>query len=162
LDPAAVIREAPEWALAHGMIPRGYAALSAAVANRDGSETDPAPLEVDRLANLFATLGLYEEAIAIDRATLERAPSDWNAARRLIWCLLQQRRWEEASRTSRALDRDNARRGEASGWSQTVDLVVEATPQRRAAFVALMPLMRLSDVGLLRQGTVPPVARQAR
>jgi hypothetical protein len=159
-DPAAVIAQSPAWATAHGVIPRDFADLVAAVV-AEGEPNAPRE-EVNRLANLFATLGLYEEAMEIDRVTLARASGDWSAARRMIWGLLQQGRWSEARRASQTLDRENTARGQTSGWSESVELIVGAEPERRAAYVALMPLMQASDVPPLRKQFVSPVARAAR
>ena len=92
-DPARVLREAPLWAFEHGLIPAGFEQLEKASLSRDPTRRVNAR---HRLAALYATLGLYESAVEIDRRLLLADPRSRLAARRLVWSLLHLRRPAEA------------------------------------------------------------------
>jgi hypothetical protein len=80
-DAAAVIRASPQWAAAHGILPADWRELDAAARARD-------PAARARIATVYALLGLYEQAAAIDHEILAEAPGSLRVARRLTWSLL--------------------------------------------------------------------------
>ena len=81
-DPAAVIRQAPDWALAHGVLPVDHEAL-----RQQARSLDPrlrgAALDVQ--ARDAALLGLYERALELDARSLRRNPQALGPARRAVW-----------------------------------------------------------------------------
>ncbi len=87
-DVEAVIRASPPWAAAHGILPADWRELDAAARART-------PAARARLATVYAVLGGYEAAAAIDRELLRDAPRSLRAARRLTWSLLHLERGEE-------------------------------------------------------------------
>jgi tetratricopeptide (TPR) repeat protein len=88
-----VLREAPRWAVAHGLVPAHFEALVAAAHSLDPNRR---PWAQEQLAGIYAALGLYERAEAIDRRLLETDPQSVSAARRLVWSHLHQRRVTES------------------------------------------------------------------
>jgi hypothetical protein len=91
--PAAEVIRAPAWAARHGLVPVDFAALAAAA-----RAWDPAVRHTDlnRLADTYAALGLYEHAVRLDRRTLASAPGDIRTRRRLVWSLLRMHSPDEA------------------------------------------------------------------
>jgi hypothetical protein len=90
-----VLREAPRWAVDHGLVPSHFAALETAAHSLSSAGR---PAAQAQLAAIYAALGLYERAEAIDRrllATDPHSPHAVGAARRLVWSLLHQRRAAE-------------------------------------------------------------------
>lgn len=91
-DGAAVIRASPQWAAAHGLLPADWRELEAA-----GRSARPAERQTARarIATVYAMLGRYEQAAAIDREILASAPRSLRAARELTWSTLHLGRPEE-------------------------------------------------------------------
>jgi hypothetical protein len=94
IDVAAVIHASPPWAAAHGILPADWRGLDAAARSTDPSSRAAARA---RIATVYALLGLYEQAAAIDRELLAQAPHSLRAARRLTWSQLHLGRVEELS-----------------------------------------------------------------
>jgi hypothetical protein len=90
---AAEVIRSPAWAARHGLVPIDFAALDAAA-----RDWNPAVrrTDLDRLADTYAALGLYEHAARLDRRTLASAPGDIRARRRLVWSLLRLQSTDEA------------------------------------------------------------------
>jgi hypothetical protein len=84
-----VLREAPRWAVEHGLLPAHFGGLEAAARSLDPNRR---PWAQAQRAAIYAALGLYERAEAIDRRLLKTDPHSVSAARRLVWSLLHQRR----------------------------------------------------------------------
>lgn len=89
-----VIREAPQWAFAHGLVPLDWRGLQEAARSLDPAFRRPGQ---ERLASIWLALGVYQRAEAIDRTLAASAPPSPTAARRLVWGLLRQRRYDEAA-----------------------------------------------------------------
>jgi hypothetical protein len=119
-DPARVLREAPLWAFEHGLIPAGFEQLEKASLSRDPTRRVNAR---QRLAALYAMLGLYESAVEIDRRLLRADPRSRVAARRLVWSLLHLRRPAEAQVAALRLAALGERGDGISEW------LIEATGQ---------------------------------
>lgn len=92
-EPLAVVRAAPEWSVAHGLIPVDFAGLEAA-ARRAAPGTRQ--VAQDRLASIHALLGDYDGAVAVDEDLLRMRPRAVGVARRLVWSLLQAGRIADA------------------------------------------------------------------
>ena len=85
LDVAAVIHAAPSWAAAHGILPADWRELDAAASDPESPQSGAAQ---GRIATIYALLGLYEQAAAIDQVRVRESPRSLPAARRLVWSLL--------------------------------------------------------------------------
>src|SRR5262249_43966333 len=83
----AVIRNAPDWAVRHGTIPRRFVHMAQVAAA--GRATAAAR---NRVAAISAVLGRYERAIEIDRALLRAEPGAGPGRRRLRWARAPPRR----------------------------------------------------------------------
>ena len=94
-EPARVLTDAPTWAWHRGLVSPALPALLR-VSVGDAVTMDARALE--RLAASYAALGLYEQAIDLDRRTLAWHPTHTPARRRLVWSLLRLDRAEEARR----------------------------------------------------------------
>jgi hypothetical protein len=97
-DVAGVIREAPRFARAHGVVPRHIQALAAA---RDGADVGSRLAATNQLASIYAVLGLYEQAIGLDRRLYTGNGRSSLSQRRLVWSLLRADRADEALETVR-------------------------------------------------------------
>ena len=100
-ETARVLREAPRWAVEHGLVPRNFAGME-----RASRSLNPALRSAAReqLATIAATLGLYRSSEAIDRGLLRARPPSLIAARRLVWSLLHQRRGAESLKAAEQLE----------------------------------------------------------
>jgi len=97
VDVAAVIQASPAWTAAHGILPVDWLELDAAARSPTPTESGPAQA---RIATIYALLGLYEQAAALDRERLERSPRSLPAARRLVWSLLHLGSGDELARAA--------------------------------------------------------------
>ncbi len=155
-EPLRVIHEAPEWAREHGLVPEGFGVLEHVARTGRG---EPATRARDRVASIYAALGLYAEAAALDRATLETDPDDLRASRRLVWSLLHLGRAFEAKQAAASL----AQRPAAYGLSHAIALAarelgaLEADEAR--ARLAALPVFHRWEVPWLLSGTTRPEPR---
>jgi hypothetical protein len=156
-DPAAAIRAAPEWAVAHGMVPGDLSALE-----DEAEGTDPARKRsaLDRLAALHVALGLYERAIEIDRRLLRANPGANAPTRRLVWSLLRLGRDDEAREAARALRPADA----VSAAISAAALRAGATrdPDARAALLARLPVFTRAEASRAAAGLARAPARDWR
>jgi hypothetical protein len=97
-DPARVIRESPSWAIANGVVPVYYDEL---IANARSVESAKTVKARSLLASFYAALGLYEDALQIDRRLLEQAPDLSLVRRRLAWCSLHVGAYVQAAEAAR-------------------------------------------------------------
>jgi len=152
-----VIRESPAWATAHGIIPSTFAQIQEASRSLDPVRGAAGR---DRLALLYAALGLYERAEAIDRRTLRQDPRDLGAARRRIWCLLHLGRGEDARDAAAVL------RGQSSADDRVSQTLLEASrvvptlsPSDAAALPATLTVFSVSESQWIYAGYWPPDPR---
>ena len=148
-EPARVIESAPEWATRFGLIPTDFAELVERVEAGTGRELTP-ELDGDmrRLALIYASLGLYEESTAIDRALLLRNLADADATRRAIWSTIQLRRLDRA--------RGIAQTAGANDWLSAIEIAEAAPGEERETWIAQLPLMQIFQVPAVRLGTLAP------
>lgn len=100
LDVAGMLETLPPWSLREGVVPLAFQDIVDTA--REGS--DPAAIAArDRLASVYAALGLYEEALSIDRELTRLRYPPAAAWRRLAWCLLRQDRLDQAQKAARRL-----------------------------------------------------------
>jgi hypothetical protein len=92
-DPAAAIREANRWSVAHGLVPMSFSSLEGATRSLDPEQQIAAR---ERLASIFALLGLYERSERLDRRRLRSEPDAIGPSRRLVWTRLHQGRYADA------------------------------------------------------------------
>ena len=158
-DVAAVIRQAPDWAVAHGVIPRDHAALLA-------ESESPDPLRrreaLERLATLDVSLGLYEQALAIDARLLRADPRADAPRRRLVWSLLRLGRLDDARREARALAL-----GAALPLSRSIAAAAQAAARVRdpdvlVAGLARLPVFTTAEARELLEALVDPPTRPYR
>ena len=152
-DVAAVIREAPDWAIAHGLVPRDFREIEQAVMIQPRSAAN------DRLATLYAVLGLYERAADLDRTTLRVEPHSIRARRRLVWSALRMRRLEEAEAAAAPL----AQQPEADTLSHAIAETARAVRAMEAsdadASIARLPFLYRAEVPALFANNAEPEAR---
>ena len=151
-----VVREAPAWAADHGVLPTHLARLAAAAGS-----FDPARRRVAReqLGALYATLGLYERAISIERARLGSDPQAGSAAHRLVWSLLHAGRFGEAREASGRLADRAGREDELSQRLVAVALSADGSQEELAARVAVLPLFTAARARRVLAGFREPVPR---
>ena len=113
----------------------------------------------DRLASVYASLGLYEDAVRLDGRTLRFAPDAESTRRRLVWSLLHLDRSEEASEAAVHLGASDAHplsRALAAASAKYASL--SGAPEA-AGFVARLPLWAPVEARWMSAGLVPPEIR---
>ena len=154
---ARVIRETPDWAFRHGIVPVDLAALEQARRHLNPVVRRNA---VNRLASIFAALGLYERALVVDEELLRTQPQAWEARRRQVWSLLRLGRTEAAVEAAAALDRapETDRLGHAIARSARRAASFDEPHQRRR-LAARLPVFTRPETKALLSGLVPPRQR---
>jgi len=156
-DVERVLREAPRWAVDHGLVPADFQRLEGAARSSDPERRRVAQ---ERLAAVLATLGLYERATEIDRSLLRADPRSVSAARRIVWSLLHLGRvgegLEAAERLSAVAAADDGLSRmlvDAARWQAAL------SREEAAALVALLPLFTRPQLQGLLAGVREPDAR---
>jgi hypothetical protein len=93
LDAAAVVRERPDWAIVHRMLPVDHAELVAALEDPDENREFRAQ---NRIGLFYALLGVYAQQLENDRRAAKERPSAKAPLRRLVYGYLRQSRAREA------------------------------------------------------------------
>ena len=156
-EPARVIREAPDWAFRHGMVPADLRALEQARRHLDPAMRRNA---ANRLASIFAALGLYERALVVDEELLRTQPQAWEARRRQVWALLRLGRTEAAVEAAAALD--GAPKADRLGHAIARSARRAAsfdTPEERRRLAARLPVFTRPEAQALLSGLIPPRQR---
>ncbi|MFP8874029.1 MAG: hypothetical protein VCB42_05725, partial [Myxococcota bacterium] len=100
-------------------------------------------------------LGLYAEAIEIDRRLLRLEPDLTSPGRRLVWSLIRSDRPEEALEAARELTQRPDRGSLSRVLAATAERYAEETdPEARAAMRSTLPLFSHSEARLLDAGTL--------
>lgn len=157
-DVAAALRAAPGWCVAHGLVPAGF--VRSEHAARFGGSVER-HVQSDRVAALYAVLGLYEEAVALDRATLRDAPDDVRARRRLVWSLLRLRRFAEAADAAAPLAGQPEEDGLSHHLVEAADTIGGLDEPERSAALARLPFLARVEVPWLLAGVRGPPVRDA-
>jgi len=100
ISPRAVIREAPAWAIAQGMIPPGFPELAA---QRESSDPEQRYRALDAIGNVYWLLGDHRAQIEADLAASKLRPEETEPRRRLANTYVRQRRFKDAERLARKL-----------------------------------------------------------
>ena len=105
-------------------------------------------------------LGLYEQAIAIDREWLARAPFALPAARRLAWCLLHLGRGEELAAAAERLEAIAPAPGNlAHALAVAARSLPEWGPEDARALVAALPMFTETESRAVLAAFSAPPAR---
>ncbi|MEE2672604.1 MAG: hypothetical protein VX466_02340 [Myxococcota bacterium] len=155
-EPERVLREARPWAIRRGLVPRDFASLAAATR---GASPAARVMHQDRLASVYVSLGLYEDAVRLDRRTLRFDPDAESTRRRLVWSLLHLDRSEEAAEAAVQLAAPDAHplsRELAAAVGEYASL--SGAPEA-AGFVARLPLWAPVEARWMSAGLVPPEIR---
>jgi hypothetical protein len=161
-DLAQVVREAPQWAFQHGVVPADFLRVLGATRSLDPGRRAPAQ---HRLAAIYAAVGLYERAEAIDRRLLAAAgPAATAAGRRLVWSLLRQGRFSESLAVADKLATIAA--AEDALAAHVVSAAREAAAQaeagheaKAAALAAVLPVFNAAEARRLLFGYHEPEPR---
>ncbi len=152
LDLDGAIEADPEWAIRHGIVPADFEQLREAVElDRSAGRL---PGAAPQLAMLYATLGLYERALDVDRSILAVRPGHPGATRRSLLCLLRLGRDGAAFELARSLDERAGARG-GGQWTAMLGEIAAATRDERATLLSLLPLYRSEHAGLVLTGIEP-------
>lgn len=157
LDLERVLVHATSWAIDQGLVPRDFEALTAhARASLARGRIDAS---AHRLARLYAVLGLYRRSVELDRRILDIDPTDARAARRMLWCLLRERRFGEALEWVGRQRTAGAGSGGAGRLLETIERIQRAEPDERARLLEGIPLFSSSAAGEVQWDFVSPSAR---
>ena len=155
-EPLRVIREAPDWARDQALVPERFGALEHIARTGRGESAVDAR---HRVAAIYVALGLYEQAIALDRTTLEIRPQAVRARRRLVWSLLHLRHYAEAAEAAAGLAQQPA----ADGLSHAIARATRNLPALEAAEararLAALPVFERAEVPWLLANTAGPERR---
>ncbi len=151
-----VVVQAPDWAVAHGVVVKGFDRLVAMA--RTGQAVGGGLSELDVLASIYASLGLYEKATIVDQILRRRALDDTLSYRRQIWCLLRlgavQAAAELVAKLPNAAAHDPLLRAIAE-----VAQHASPDPDTRAAQLAGLAVYTRSEASQFMQWFVPPRPR---
>ncbi len=150
-----VIAAEPEWAMGSGVIPIYFQDLL-----RRGSSprSEENLVAANHLAMLFATLGLYEKAIDLDRTELEADPENLTTRRRLAWSLLRSGEFQRAAEIAAALE------GSGDSLAETIFQAARAAEGDDLApgQIRILPLLSPAEASSLVTAVVRPGARIAK
>ena len=145
--------------MTHGLVPVHFAELAAAAHTGPRAER---PAAAGSLGSLYASLGLYEHAIRLDRATLATDPSARVPRRRLVWSLLRLGRFDEARDEAVAL----AQAPDADALSSRIAEMARRAPEldaeTRAREIAQLPLLTRNEALGVMGGIARPEPRTQR
>jgi hypothetical protein len=156
-EPRRVLREAPRWAQDHGIAPIQFDSLVAATQARDVHRMAEASNE---LAPVYASLGLYEDALRVDERLLRLRPEARAPWRRKLFSLIRLDRAEEARAAAES----------TLEWAEPGSLVyalaIEAKsyaeledPEARAAMASRSTFLAPREAARLRSKLMPPKSR---
>lgn len=162
--PARAISAAPTWAISHGVASEDVLELTRNVG--EASKNGRVIPAMHRLSTMFATLGIYERALAIDRRILAIEPHNPLAVYRQMWCLLRIGRYDEALELAEArrksLRRADPNRNFVRNSIRTIEEVIDAPPRDRDRVINSIPLYGSRNAGLALRGMINPKSRLIR
>lgn len=150
-----VIAAQPRWAIQNGVIPIYFQDLL-----KRGSmpKSEEGAAAREHLALLFATLGLYEKAIELDRSRLDTHPNDPAARKRLAWALLRSGDADAAAKIAAPLE------GSGNALAETIFRAAQAAAAGELApgQVQILPLLTATEAAHLTSAIVRPGARTSK
>jgi hypothetical protein len=158
-EPEPAIRAALLYAVTHGLVPVQFTELAAAA--HTGLPADR-PAAAGWLASLYASLGLYERAIRLDRATLAAEPSAQASRRRLVWSLLRLGRFDEARDEAAALAQAPDADALSRHIAEAARRIPELDAETRAAEIARLPVLTRGEALRVMGGIARPELRTQR
>ena len=153
-----VIRLSPRWAERNGIVPVHFAMASAASA---AAEPRLRNRGYDRLAEVYAVLGIYEKAAALDARLLRNNPEQQGVRRRRVWSLLRLGRYEEADQVAEALRDSRHPLSKRIARVASEVLFAPGDPEREA-WIARLPLLTPSEAMRLRAMIRSPLPAEPR
>jgi hypothetical protein len=156
-DAGAVIRDAPDWAILHGVAPHGFVRME-----QNTASGRAASAARDRVAMISAVLGRYERALAIDSELLRAEPQAARVPRRIVWSLLRLGRFAEATAAAERLQTRLAPDPVSAQILATARGIGGLDPEAARAAVARLPLLLPGESAALIAGIEPPEPRPAR
>jgi hypothetical protein len=159
-DAGRAIATARQWAFQHGLIPSNYAHLVGSSRSFDPDQRNAAR---DRLAGLYALLGLYDSALELDRARLQSDPGALGAARRQLWSQMRLRDSDASRTAAEALSRIS-KPGDArsSAMIEAATRFTQLPPAEATALAAVVPLVSPAEARWLLSGVAEPEIRPSR
>jgi hypothetical protein len=154
-----ITSNAAEWALEMGVAPYHLAPLTTAATSVEIADRTPAR---EQLAALYAALGICARALRYDRQALRESPENLSARRRRVWCLLHERRFDEARAEAEALPGALAGDPLSPQIAAAARELPAASESDTAARLATLPLFGEGQARFLRAGFAGPVARELR
>jgi hypothetical protein len=151
---------APAWAEVFGLIPTDFEERLATV-HGALRQNQLAP-GAERLATMFAVLGLYDRALPLDRAILRIDRSNSEAAQRIIWSLLQQSNDQGALEAARQFDGLSPGQEGPGVWMSLVEDYLSLSKDSREERLARLPLLAAERAGWLQHGMAPPTPRESK
>ena len=100
-DPVAVIRERPDWAASHGILPRDW---DGRIHHSEAGDVAARFEALDTLAICYAALGDYQSAIDTARRALVAQPYAKGPLRRMVYAFLRLDQPVRAERNARKLE----------------------------------------------------------
>ena len=150
-----VIAAQPQWAMQNGVVPIYFQDLL-----KRGSmpQNEEDAVAGEHLALLFATLGLYEKAIALDRSRLKTHPNDPATRRRLAWSLLR------SGDAKAALEIAGPLQGGGDALGETIFRAAQAATAGELApgQTHILPLLTQGESTHLTSAIVRPGARTSK
>lgn len=156
-DTARVLREAPDWAFAHGLTTAGFANLGVFSLQLDARGA----AALDRLGSIWASLGLYERSLEAARRRLRRGES-LAARRRLVWSLLQLGRGAEAREAAGRLANAPAEDTLSGALAEAAERFDRLDAERAAALKAMLPVFTPLEAQQLLAAMRRPEVRPPR
>jgi tetratricopeptide (TPR) repeat protein len=115
----------------------------------------------DRLAEVYAVLGIYEKAAALDARLLRNNPEQQGVRRRRVWSLLRLGRYEEADQVAEALRDSRHPLSKRIAWVASEVLLAPGDPEREA-WIARLPLLTPPEAMRLRAMIRSPLPAEPR
>ena len=161
LDPDALIRERPEWAMRHGLLPLGHPAL---VAASDGPDARLRRRALERLGLGLLLAGAWESQVAIDLRAARLGPRDPAPRLRLAFAWLRLGRAGEALAASRellALQPGEPRALQVAAAAGELLRRGAADPAVRARRTQPLPIVHPTEIARLRRHFADPLLEPA-
>jgi hypothetical protein len=155
-DPERVTREKRGWAILHGLIPMHFTQITKAAY---GSDPGLNFRGRGTLAAVYAALGLYERATALDLQRLEGDPHVIPVRRRLVWCLLRLGQINEAALYAAPLNETPTSDVLSRRIHDVALAAVGASAEERAGLIARLPVFSYVDASVLASGLAVPRPR---